>query len=89
MTENIINEREIKVGTMRRVNRILYASLGGAIIAISAILLLAVISAGLKDIQVLGIAIATGIVGLYLIYGIAYSKRWDINVKQWWHNRPS
>lgn len=60
---------------MRKGERVTYSALGGAIIAISVILLLAIIIAGLRDFSISVVAIVTGIVGFYLIYAVAYRRR--------------
>lgn len=71
---NIIPKREM-TDNMKQALRILYAAIGGAIIAMSATFLSAFIVAGVKDVLTLGTLILTILIGIYLVYWRAYLQR--------------
>ena len=74
--KNLSGEQQIIPNTMRKKDRVAYSAIGGAILAVSLILLGTSFLMGLKENPpVLLVAIVTGAIGFYLVYSIAYKQK--------------
>lgn len=69
MTENIINKKEIKTDTMKKSERVSYSAIGGAIIAVSSLFLLALTATRVENnILPFIVVVVTIVLGFFLIW---------------------